>query len=581
MARSPNVTSLGTLRNGPCTVPPPPRNGPKWCSSRAFEAVWDIRSDVGTPREPSPGLPSRAGSVQRVVQSRVQTGWTCAVRCSRAHGSLVRDAASRQSPTLSSMRSYLLATAMVVLSASCGTDSVTTDGGTVEPDPVEAEVASLRVGCSNGPYFPVEALESAPPLLANSEVPEVAGAVASFLGSEEGNYWPQEGWRVLELAEGERVLVVHPGSPEVPSLAFMSAEWGADGWRWSRASGRDDCVLVVEPSAEDGEVVDWVVDPDAEAPGPDTTTLTLLATERGCASGQPMGARLHDPDVAVTDDAVLIRLTAEPREGDQGCPANPSQRVEIELGEPLRQRAIRDARDTDLGEFRDVLQALIDGDETETTPGGNEAMDDAAATSTTEAPREPDCDSEAVSALAGNAVDVLLARLIDGAADGDFGSAADVWTGFYAEPDAAGYLETLVESQPWLVDGNIETVVVDAFAFPNACPSKVVAVTNQDRQGTFAVLVDAEGTIQRIQGADHPDRSPELTSSRVILLMSPVEGFAVAYLESIRLPDDAITIDLVLDRTVITVPSRSAGPELLIVSLATPEFPTAYSVVLP
>jgi hypothetical protein len=57
-----------------------------------------------------------------------------------------------------------------------------------------------------------------------------------------------------------------------------------------------------------------------------------------------------------------------------------------------------------------------------------------------------------------------------------------------------------------------------------------------------------------------------------------VEGFAVAYLESTRLSDDTITIDG--HRTVISIPSGTAGRELLIVSMATPELPTAYSLVL-
>ena len=477
------------------------------------------------------------------------------------------------------MRTNLLAVVLVILGVSCGTDSVTSDVGTVEPDPVQADAAARRVGCPNGPYFPAEALDSPPPLVEDSQVPEVAEALAPFLESEEGDYWPQAGWRVLEATEGGRVLVVHPGSPEDPSLAFMSTEWGADGWRWSGASRPGDCVLVVEPSSEDGAVVDWEIDPDAESPGPNTTTLTLLATERGCASGQPMGERLHEPDVTLTDDAVLIRLTTEPRDGDQACPGNPSQRVEIDLGEPLGRRAIRDARDTDLGDFRDLLQALLDGDGAEPALDPNEAPEDTTAANTTEVRLEPDCDSEAVSAIARDAVDVLLTRLIDGAADGDFGPAADLWTGYYTEPDPDGFLETLVESQPWLVEGNLETIVVDAFAFPTTCPSKVVAVTDQDRRGTFAVLVDSEGTIQRIQGAGHPYRSLELTPSGVILPTSPVEGFAVAYLESTQLPEDAITIDQ--DRTAITLPATSDRPELLIVSLATPELATAYSLILP
>lgn len=72
-----------------------------------------------------------------------------------------------------------------------------------------------------------------------------------------------------------------------------------------------------------------------------------------------MGARLNDPKVTLTDNAVLILLTTEPREGFQDCPGNPNQRVEIELSEPLGERKVRDARSTDLGELREILEQLI------------------------------------------------------------------------------------------------------------------------------------------------------------------------------------------------------------------------------
>ncbi len=206
------------------------------------------------------------------------------------------------------------------------------------------------------------ALGAPPPLIEDSAVPEVAEAITPFLDSDEGGFWPQQGWRVLEVVEGERVLVVHPGSAESPSLSFMSADWTSEGWYWSGASVPDECVVVLEPAAEDGAVVDWMVDPESEPPGPDSTVLVLLATERGCASGQPMGDRLHEPNVALTANAVVITLTVEPRQGDQDCPGNPSQQVEIDLQEPLGQRVITDLRSTDLGELQDLLLRLIDGE---------------------------------------------------------------------------------------------------------------------------------------------------------------------------------------------------------------------------
>jgi hypothetical protein len=260
------------------------------------------------------------------------------------------------------MRVRVLAAVLVLLTASCGSDPEETSAG-LEPVGSEIDAEGLRVGCPNGPFFPLASLDTLPPLIEDSSVPDVADAIAPFLGSEEGNFWPQDGWRVLEVVDGERVQLVHPGSPETQAVAFMSADWTGEAWRWSGSSIPNDCVLVVEPSTDDGVVVDWQVDPGAEPLGPDATKVVLQATERGCASGQPMGDRLNEPEVTSTDDAVLILLTAQPPEGDaQDCPGNPSQRVEIDLPEPLGQRELRDARATDLGELRLLLEQLIDNE---------------------------------------------------------------------------------------------------------------------------------------------------------------------------------------------------------------------------
>lgn len=253
----------------------------------------------------------------------------------------------------------VLSTALLLLAVSCGSDTSPPESQTEGQGPETTEPPELRIGCPSGPFFPISALDSAPPLIEDSAVPEVADAIAPFLSSGEGDFWPQDGWRVLELVVDQQVELVHPGSAEAPGVAFMSATWNGGQWQWSGSSIPGDCVLVTEAEGGDGSIVEWVVDPDGDPIGPETTTLVLLATERGCASGQPMGDRLREPLVTVTDDAIRILLSTEPREGDQECPGNPSQRVEIELPEPLGDRELLDARDTDLGDLADVLADLI------------------------------------------------------------------------------------------------------------------------------------------------------------------------------------------------------------------------------
>lgn len=62
----------------------------------------------------------------------------------------------------------------------------------------------------------------------------------------------------------------------------------------------------------------------------------------------------------------------------------------------------------------------------------------------------------------------------------------------------------------------------------------------------------------------------------------PVEGFAVAYLWSTQLPDEAIAVNPNGGTTTIDIPpSTEDHPRLLIVSMATPELSTADSVLLP
>lgn len=238
-------------------------------------------------------------------------------------------------------------------------------GDAVETSAEDAAASGeeTRIGCEFGPFFPASALDTAPPLIEDSDVPEVADAIASFLTGGEGEAgWPQQNWRVLEVVPEDRVQLVHPGDAAAPHLAFMSASWEDGLWRWSGAGIPGSCALMLEPDDASG-TVEWVLDPAGPAPDASSTEVTLLATEQGCASGQPMGDRLNPPNVSMTADAVLIELNSRLPEGDaQTCPGNPSQSVVVTLPEPLGDRELRDARTTDLGELRTVLLELIDAE---------------------------------------------------------------------------------------------------------------------------------------------------------------------------------------------------------------------------
>lgn len=77
-------------------------------------------------------------------------------------------------------------------------------------------------------------------------------------------------------------------------------------------------------------------------PGPGDTTVDVLVTEQGCASGREMGDALRGPQVIETDDAVVVAFAVVPVAGMATCPGNPSTAATVELSEPLGERWVYD-----------------------------------------------------------------------------------------------------------------------------------------------------------------------------------------------------------------------------------------------
>ena len=94
-------------------------------------------------------------------------------------------------------------------------------------------------------------------------------------------------------------------------------------------------ILARRPSPDD--------DPDGErSPVTDDTTIHLLVTEWGCASGREMGDALRGPQVIETDDAVVVAFAVVPVVGGANCEGNPSTSVTVELSDPLGRRWVYD-----------------------------------------------------------------------------------------------------------------------------------------------------------------------------------------------------------------------------------------------
>jgi len=226
----------------------------------------------------------------------------------------------------------------------------------VLPDADGRMPPDVQLGCPGGPEFPASALDGIRPL-AGSDLPEIEAAIEVFLENEEGQFWPQDDWKILHQTDDVALLVhdgTQEGSTDEINFSFMNLESEGDEWRWAGASSGGSCPL--RTSLREGlNTVGWRIDPAAEQLTPESTRIQLLVTERECVSGQAIGERLLGPEIATTESAVLIAFAAEPPPGAfQDCPGNPDQSVVVALPEPLGTRIVSDGLEV-AGQLEDYL----------------------------------------------------------------------------------------------------------------------------------------------------------------------------------------------------------------------------------
>ncbi len=198
--------------------------------------------------------------------------------------------------------------------------------------------------------FPFVALADPVPV-AESGLPDVQAGLEEFVA--EGAPWPQDDWLVLTRSDEQVVLIY----VDADTVGFMSFRADGAAWEWDGSSLNDSCELRTALPADVGEV-EWRLDPAFPQPDADTRVLHVLATERVCASGEPMGDRLIGPQIVDTEDSVLIAFAATPPPGDeQTCPGNPPAAVTVDLPAPLGERTLRDGRliTTNLAELMGVV----------------------------------------------------------------------------------------------------------------------------------------------------------------------------------------------------------------------------------
>ena len=210
------------------------------------------------------------------------------------------------------------------------------------PQPPEGPLAVIPdlaeedplVSCPGTPPVRYSQMINPPPI---DEVDHPAvDVLRAELDTPGGEPLPRGRWVVISIDSDRATFAA------LSEYGFGSAVVERRGDRWifaGEASGRPcEPVIPLPPGLARVEVTLA----HGARPEPEDTTVDVLVTERGCASGREMGDALRGPQVIETDDAVLVAFAVVPVAGMAGCPGNPATAVTVELSAPLGQRGVYD-----------------------------------------------------------------------------------------------------------------------------------------------------------------------------------------------------------------------------------------------
>jgi hypothetical protein len=158
---------------------------------------------------------------------------------------------------------------------------------------------------------------------------------------------PDAGW-YLAATEPDRVGVMRDiavttdpnlvGTP--PDHEILTVSWIDNatnvppGWYVAQSS---QCALTIDL----GDLTVPAMEFQSQ-PGPDSTELHLLVTERSCNSGKDAAGRIEIVSLDEADDRVSIVLGVQEQLDAQTCPANPATHYTVRLTEPLGTRDVVD-----------------------------------------------------------------------------------------------------------------------------------------------------------------------------------------------------------------------------------------------
>ncbi len=174
-----------------------------------------------------------------------------------------------------------------------------------------------------------------PPSIDEVDHPAV-DALRGELDAPGGQTLPRGRWVVISIDDDRATFAALAAD----GFGVAGVERQGDKWIFSGEAAGRPCEPAV-PLPAGLARAEVRLDPDS-MPGAADTTVDLLVTERGCASGREMGEALRDPQVIETDEAVLVAFAVVPVAGAATCPDNPSTSVTIELSDPLGQRWVYD-----------------------------------------------------------------------------------------------------------------------------------------------------------------------------------------------------------------------------------------------
>lgn len=193
----------------------------------------------------------------------------------------------------------------------------------------------LRCG-ADGPIFESYVLTA--PTGGEDERHPSAAALRSALGTTvDGEYVPIAGYVLVARDATMALYLTQRSTGYFAVLVRPVGEDGASTW-----SVEDADVCQPELALGVARGGEWELDSSAGEPTAESTRLSLLVTERACASGQAPDGRIREPFVREAEDWVGIGWAIEPLTGGQDCQGNPSVPVTVTLERPLGDRVLLD-----------------------------------------------------------------------------------------------------------------------------------------------------------------------------------------------------------------------------------------------